>query len=320
LETAGRFLALALIESERVDVNLPVEFYSRLLTTVDSSMVNEGFMIMKRAFNQVIPPEILSGFTPQDLQNFIYGKPIVDIDDYVNRLDFDGYTAQDLQIEWFIKVLHELTEEQRRGFVRLLFKKTRLVPPGGFGAVHAKYKIVRKEYSEGILPSGTQRGRILDLPAYPSIEEMRNGILHAIEFDKDIAQISLDNYDNLIQESLFNNRLYEIQLYDFMQKMKLRDGYSQESIQIQWLLDTLAQFSQEQWRDFLRFVHDELQSYFDKTAIYGVFRIHRQAYHPGILPSLNNGGGLLLPEYPTLDELKAGLLTAIESVIDKCNM
>jgi hypothetical protein len=149
---------------------------------------------------------------------------------------------------------------------------------------------------------------------------MRNGILHAIEFDKDIAQISLDNYDNLIQESLFNNRLYEIQLYDFMQKMKLRDGYSQESIQIQWLLDTLAQFSQEQWRDFLRFVHDELQSYFDKTAIYGVFRIHRQAYHPGILPSLNNGGGLLLPEYPTLDELKAGLLTAIESVIDKCNM
>ena len=155
---------------------------TQLAIALDNISVNhmqDQFDWFRQGFFAVIPRELFAGVSAADLGSILFGDPIVDIDDMVAHLTLERYVLTDAPIQYLLTVLRELSQEQRRQFLKFTTSNTQL-PLGGFGALNPRFKITRVDTSPEHMPATHTCFNTIDLPRYTSLEQTREKILYAI--------------------------------------------------------------------------------------------------------------------------------------------
>jgi ankyrin repeat protein len=141
------------------------------------------FDALKQGFYDIIPQNINSILDEIDLKYLVFGTNIIDVDDWENNTDYDGYEKNDETIINFWKCVREFSNEDR---IKLLVFATgnSQVPVTGFkdlqnsdGIQHFKLK---KTGEEEDLPTSHTCFNRIDLPPYTSYTKMRQKLLLSI--------------------------------------------------------------------------------------------------------------------------------------------
>ncbi|VEU40597.1 unnamed protein product [Pseudo-nitzschia multistriata] len=148
--------------------------------------------------SSVLPVEIFSIFTGEELRDMFCGNPDIDVDMLRKVVEYEGYTESDQVIQSFWEILRELTNEERKRFLQFVWARNRL--PLKESDFDAPFKIQKDNGNDGdqALPSASTCFFSLSLPAYRSKEQLREKLLFAInnvttmetDFQTNSAEIS----------------------------------------------------------------------------------------------------------------------------------
>ena len=134
--------------------------------------------------SSVVPVELLSMFTGEQLRDIICGNPEIDVELLRRVVEYEGYDESDEVISFFWDVLREMTTSERKLFLQFVWARNRL--PLKEGDFDAPFKIQKDNKSvdqdgDYPLPSASTCFFSLSLPAYPEKEILRQKLLFAIE-------------------------------------------------------------------------------------------------------------------------------------------
>jgi E3 ubiquitin-protein ligase HUWE1 len=135
-------------------------------------------------FYELVPPELISIFTPRELELLISGLPDIDVHDLKQNTEYVGWKATDKEIEWFWNILTSLSRNEKASFLQFVTGSSK-VPLAGFAELQGmrgiqKFSVHRASGKAGALMSAHTCFNQLDLPRYASEEEMREKLLYAI--------------------------------------------------------------------------------------------------------------------------------------------
>ena len=135
-------------------------------------------------FYELVSRELISIFTPRELELLISGLPDIDVLDLKQNTDYVGWKATDKEIQWFWNILFSLSRNQKAAFLQFVTGSSK-VPLAGFGELPGmrgvqKFSIHKAGGSSGALMSAHTCFNSLDLPAYKSEEELKEKFLYAI--------------------------------------------------------------------------------------------------------------------------------------------
>jgi E3 ubiquitin-protein ligase HUWE1 len=71
-------------------------------------------------FYELVPPELVSVFSPTELELLICGLPDVDVDELCANTEYHQYRATDAMIVWFWDVLRGFNREERALFLQFV--------------------------------------------------------------------------------------------------------------------------------------------------------------------------------------------------------
>jgi len=137
-----------------------------------------------QGFYDLVPAELISIFSPAELELLVCGLPDVNIDELQQHTDYHQYKASDEQIVWFWETLRSFNREERASFLQFV-TGTSKVPLGGFANLQGmrgnqRFSIHKAYGDGGLLPSAHTCFNQLDLPVYKSADELREKLLTAI--------------------------------------------------------------------------------------------------------------------------------------------
>jgi len=158
-------------------INLVIE--NKLNNTNDEKQLNA----LKQGFYEIIPNKINSIFDDVDLKFLISGINIIDVDDWENNTDYEGYEKDDITVINFWKCVRNFSNEDRTKL--LLFATGNSQVPvtgfkdlqGGENIIHFKLK---KSGTENDLPISHTCFNRIDLPPYTSLDVLEQKLLYAI--------------------------------------------------------------------------------------------------------------------------------------------
>ncbi|KAK9762549.1 E3 ubiquitin-protein ligase tom1 [Basidiobolus ranarum] len=136
-------------------------------------------------FHEIISPQLISIFNEQELELLISGMPDIDVDDWKNNTEYQGYTTSSPQIQWFWRAVRSFDQEERAKLIQFV-TGTSKVPLEGFSSLQGvngvqKFQIHKDPSSTHRLPSAHTCFNQLDLPQYESYEQLRSNTLIAIQ-------------------------------------------------------------------------------------------------------------------------------------------
>lgn len=134
-------------------------------------------------FHDIISAQLISIFNEQELELLISGMPDIDIDDWKNNTEYQGYSPSSPQINWFWRAVRSFDPEERAKLLQFA-TGTSKVPLEGFAHLQGsggtqKFQI-HCQYSTNRLPSAHTCFNQVDLPQYESYEGLRANLLTAI--------------------------------------------------------------------------------------------------------------------------------------------
>ncbi|KAH0920548.1 hypothetical protein HID58_020566 [Brassica napus] len=135
-------------------------------------------------FNELIPRELVSIFNDKELELLISGLPEIDFDDLKANTEYTSYTAGSPVIHWFWEVVKAFSKEDMARFLQFV-TGTSKVPLEGFKALQGisgpqRLQIHKAYGGPERLPSAHTCFNQLDLPEYPSKEQLEERLLLAI--------------------------------------------------------------------------------------------------------------------------------------------
>jgi hypothetical protein len=149
----------------------------------------------------VLPVEVFSIFTGEELRDTLCGNPEVDVDLLRRVVEYEGYKADDDVVDYFWQTLRELCNDERKQFLQFVWARNRL--PMRESDFEAPFKIQRDAINTGdradqALPSASTCFFSLTLPNYSSREILKAKLLFAInnvttmetDFQTNSAEIS----------------------------------------------------------------------------------------------------------------------------------
>jgi E3 ubiquitin-protein ligase HUWE1 len=71
-------------------------------------------------FHDLVPAELISIFSPTELELLICGLPDVDIEDLHNNTDYNQYRESEEYIQWFWETLRAFTREEKALFLQFV--------------------------------------------------------------------------------------------------------------------------------------------------------------------------------------------------------
>ncbi|KAI4366524.1 hypothetical protein MLD38_022393 [Melastoma candidum] len=150
------------------------------LTTAIRPQIN-AFL---EGFGELIPRDLISIFNDKELELLISGLPDIDLDDLRANTEYSGYSAASPAIRWFWEVVQGFSEEEKARLLQFV-TGTSKVPLDGFSALHGisgsqKFQIHKAYGSPDHLPSAHTCFNQLDMPEYPSKEQLEERLLLAI--------------------------------------------------------------------------------------------------------------------------------------------
>ncbi|KAJ2962784.1 hypothetical protein NQZ79_g2089 [Umbelopsis isabellina] len=134
-------------------------------------------------FHDIISEQLISIFNEQELELLISGMPDIDIDDWKNNTEYQGYSSSSPQINWFWRAVRSFDQEERAKLLQFA-TGTSKVPLEGFAHLQGsggtqKFQI-HCQYSTDRLPSAHTCFNQVDLPQYESYDSLRANLLTAI--------------------------------------------------------------------------------------------------------------------------------------------
>ena len=105
-------------------VQLVVEY--RLIGSVQKQL--ENFL---KGFHDIIPAELVSIFTEQELELLISGLPDINVDDWKANTEYHNYSASSPQIQWFWRAVRSFDKEEQAKLLQFV-TGTSKVPLNGF--------------------------------------------------------------------------------------------------------------------------------------------------------------------------------------------
>jgi len=153
--------------------------HHRMTTAIKAQI--ESFL---DGFYQLIPPELISIFSPAEIELLICGLPDVDINDLKANTEYHGVRLTDEIISWFWEALNGFSQTERASFLQFV-TGTSKVPLGGFSNLQGmrgtqKFSIHKAYGDHNQLPTAHTCFNQLDLPIYNSYEELKAKLLLAI--------------------------------------------------------------------------------------------------------------------------------------------
>jgi len=139
--------------------------------------VKEQLDSFLKGFHEIIPRELVSIFSEQELELLISGLPDINVDDWKNNTSYQNYTTSSPQIQWFWRAVRSFDKEERAKLLQFV-TGTSKVPLNGFKELEgmsgfSKFAIHRDYGSTDRLPSAHTCFNQLDLPEYESYEKLR---------------------------------------------------------------------------------------------------------------------------------------------------
>jgi len=130
--------------------------------------------------SSVLPAEIFSIFTGEELRDLFCGNPDIDVDMLRRVVEYEGYKESDKVIEFFWEILREFTNEERKRFLQFVWARNRL--PLKESEFDAPFKIQKDNGNDGdqALPSASTCFFSLSLPEYKCKKHMKEKLLFAI--------------------------------------------------------------------------------------------------------------------------------------------
>jgi len=131
--------------------------------------------------SNVIPVEILTILTGEELRDIICGNPDIDVDLLKRVVEYEGFEATDSVIEYFWETLREFTSSERKKFLQFVWARNRL--PMKESDFEAPFKIQRdssEQNKDKALPSASTCFFSLSLPQYSNKETLKEKLLFAI--------------------------------------------------------------------------------------------------------------------------------------------
>jgi len=146
----------------------------------------EQFEALREGFFSAIPAQIFAGITPSEIGSFVFGDSKISVDELERNIRLDGYTRECSQIRDLFIVLREYSQEDLRRFLRFVTSNTQL-PIGGLSALSPAFTVHRVPRTRGsggaLLPDARRSAKILNLPLYENIHELRLSLTRAIYLD-----------------------------------------------------------------------------------------------------------------------------------------
>jgi E3 ubiquitin-protein ligase HUWE1 len=81
-----------------------------------------------QGFHELVPAELISIFSPTELELLISGLPDIDIDDLRMNTDYHQYRSSEPYIVWFWDVLRSFTREERALFLQFITGTSKVRP------------------------------------------------------------------------------------------------------------------------------------------------------------------------------------------------
>jgi len=150
---------------------------------LNNADVKDQLEALKQGFYEIIPQNIDIIMDEIDLKYLISGIYIIDVDDWENNTDYEGYDKNDITIINFWKCVRNFSNESR---TKLLIFATgnSQVPVTGFKDLQGNGGIqpfkLKKKGTEKDLPISHTCFNYIDLPPYTSLTIMRQKLLLAI--------------------------------------------------------------------------------------------------------------------------------------------
>ncbi|KAI1531603.1 HUL4 Ubiquitin-protein ligase [Pyrenophora tritici-repentis] len=187
VEAFGEMQTVDLIENGR---NIPVtednkHEYVRLITEHRlTGAVHEQLENFLKGFHDIVPAELVSIFSEQELELLISGLPDINVDDWKNNTEYHNYTAASPQIQWFWRAVRTFEKEEQAKLLQFV-TGTSKVPLNGFKELEgmngfSKFNIHRDYGSKDRLPSSHTCFNQLDLPEYETYEDLRKALYTAM--------------------------------------------------------------------------------------------------------------------------------------------
>ncbi|OAL50240.1 hypothetical protein IQ07DRAFT_680558 [Pyrenochaeta sp. DS3sAY3a] len=159
--------------------------YIRLVTEHRlTGAVNEQLEHFLKGFHDIVPAELVSIFSEQELELLISGLPDINVDDWKNNTEYHNYTAASPQIQWFWRAVRTFEKEEQAKLLQFV-TGTSKVPLNGFKELEgmngfSKFNIHRDYGSKDRLPSSHTCFNQLDLPEYETYEDLRKALYTAM--------------------------------------------------------------------------------------------------------------------------------------------
>lgn len=149
--------------------------------------------------SNVIPVEVLTILTGEELRDIICGNPDIDVDLLKRVVEYEGFEATDSVVEYFWETLREFTSGERKKFLQFVWARNRLpMKESDFEAPFKIQKDSSEQNKDKALPSASTCFFSLSLPEYSNKETLKEKLLFAInnvatmetDFQTNAAEIS----------------------------------------------------------------------------------------------------------------------------------
>eukprot|EP01080_Neovahlkampfia_damariscottae_P004889 gene4889-8483_t len=135
-----------------------------------------------KGINSIIPFEWLQLFDENELFYIICGsEQSIDIFDFQNNIELDGYSKNDITIKYFFELVSEMTNEELKSLLKFITSSSR-APLLGFKDLNPKICIKKTtDYDLERLPTASTCINLLKLPDYKSKLILKKKLFQAIE-------------------------------------------------------------------------------------------------------------------------------------------
>jgi len=152
---------------------------NKLSNTNDREQMN----YLKQGFYEIIPESITSIFNEVDFKFLLSGINEIDVNDWENNTDYEGYKKDDITIVNFWKCVRNLSNENRTKLL-LFATGNSQVPVTGFKDLQGSGKIQHFKLKKIGLPKDLPKSHTcfnrIDIPPYTSYTQLKQKLLLAI--------------------------------------------------------------------------------------------------------------------------------------------
>ncbi|XP_014266621.3 putative E3 ubiquitin-protein ligase HERC3 isoform X1 [Maylandia zebra] len=164
------------------------EFVEAYVNHAFNTSVESVFQEFKRGFFLVCDQDLVRLFRPEELQGVLVGQDVYDWEKFKQNTVYELEHVRHSTIKMFWEVFDELTEEQRKDFLRFLTGYRR-APILGMDQVHMKVRVkqIQSSTCDQHFPEALTCHSILNLPFYSTKEILRDRLTEALLADTEFT-------------------------------------------------------------------------------------------------------------------------------------